>query len=245
MYIRIHTDFIRKPLLGILQDGIYACASIQTGIENYPLGEYFFQSLFLRMTGAQEQKLKCICWELATNDYEYRYEYLNKSKHGECSSYSEKCCIYKDIICIIKKTQNTFAINDIWNDKKSIIRNLIEEIVNHLQASGIIYWKQNDFLEFIRNYNILFQENQIANNENCLLENKLHELYDKIVYNHRNRCAHNLASYQQNLPSLESLCDKNYVHHSYFNRFTLLIILDEIFIKLYEYYLNLAEGNYE
>jgi len=34
------------------------------------------------MTGFQEQKLKCIVWELATDDYEYRYHKLTDKLGG-------------------------------------------------------------------------------------------------------------------------------------------------------------------
>ena len=71
MYNNVHGFFISTPLLDVMQDGIAASASLKMGAECYPLGEYFYQTLFLRMTGAQEQKMKCLCWEMATNDYTY------------------------------------------------------------------------------------------------------------------------------------------------------------------------------
>jgi hypothetical protein len=40
------------------------------------------QSIFIKMTGFQEQKLKCIVWELATDDYEYRYHKLTDKLGG-------------------------------------------------------------------------------------------------------------------------------------------------------------------
>jgi uncharacterized membrane-anchored protein len=51
---------------------------------------------------AQEQKMKCIGWELATYDYEYRYKFTQKPL-GECSSYDEKEKIFNDIIYQIVK----------------------------------------------------------------------------------------------------------------------------------------------
>ena len=89
MYCDIHTDFILTPLFDIFKDGVNACAPLSKGIENSSLGEYFLQSLFLRLTGAQEQKMKCICWAIASNDYRYRYEYQNVKHYGECSDYSD------------------------------------------------------------------------------------------------------------------------------------------------------------
>ena len=64
-----HTEFILSPITGILKDVVSASTGIGSGIETYPLCDYIMQSVFLKMTGFQEQKMKCICWELATNDY--------------------------------------------------------------------------------------------------------------------------------------------------------------------------------
>src|SRR5688572_16987320 len=89
MPLNNHTEFILSPTTDILRDVVSASAGIGHGIETYPLCDYVMQSAFLKMTGFQEQKMKCICWELATNDYEYRYEFT-KNPLGECSSYKEK-----------------------------------------------------------------------------------------------------------------------------------------------------------
>ena len=53
------------------------------------------------------------------------------------------------------------------------------------------------------------------------------------MYAHRNRCAHNLMSYQQNLPSLKSLSSADYIYENYYIRFALLIIIDLIITELY------------
>ena len=71
-----HTKFILTPVFEILKDCVNATKGIGTGIETYPLCDYIMQTTFLKMTGASEQKLKCILWEIATNDYTFRYEFL-------------------------------------------------------------------------------------------------------------------------------------------------------------------------
>lgn len=71
-----------------------------------------------------------------------------------------------------------------------------------------------------------------------LLENYLKY---ELLYNHRNRCAHNTQSYQQNLPTLEILQNKNYIYENYFIRFAVLILIDQIFILLYDKYLILQD----
>ena len=67
-----HKNFILSSISDVLNDAVSASAGVNSGIETYPLCDYIMQSVFLKMTGFQEQKMKCICWELATNDYEYR-----------------------------------------------------------------------------------------------------------------------------------------------------------------------------
>lgn len=61
-----HNKFILLPISEILKDVATASVGVGTGIETYPLCDYVMQSVFLKMTGSQEQKMKCICWELAS-----------------------------------------------------------------------------------------------------------------------------------------------------------------------------------
>ena len=87
MRTNTHSDFIFSPITEVLKDAVTASSGIGNGIETFPLYDYVMQSTFLKATGFQEQKMKCICWEIATFDYEYRYEFT-KTPLGECSSYS-------------------------------------------------------------------------------------------------------------------------------------------------------------
>ena len=105
MYKSKHYNFITTPIFNILEESVIACRDIGDGIETQTISEYILQTTFLKMTGASEQKLKCICWELATNDYEYRYQYLNKD-YVECSKYKDKNAIYKDLIEEIRKLED-------------------------------------------------------------------------------------------------------------------------------------------
>ena len=114
----VHSDFILAPVSDILCDTSTITHSMSWGIEMYPLWDNIMQSIFMKMTGAQEQKMKCIVWELATHDYEYRYMRFTKNQLGECSNYSEKQKIYKDIIEQIKKHgRKDFDINSIGKNK--------------------------------------------------------------------------------------------------------------------------------
>ena len=110
-----HTKFILTPILSILKESIIACRGIGVGIETQALSEYVMQTTFLKMTGALEQKMKCICWEIASNDYEYRYQYLKKN-YGECSSYNDKNHVYNDLINAIARINRSFNWHSIFFD---------------------------------------------------------------------------------------------------------------------------------
>ena len=69
----------------------------------------------------------------------------------------------------------------------------------------------------------------------------LKNIYENHLYKNRNRIAHNTKSYQQNLPTLKTLMDKNYKYENYFLYFAVLILIDNIFIHLYKNYLTIIE----
>ena len=68
------------------------------------------------MTGAAEQKMKCILWQMATDDYQYRNRYLNYQGLGECSTYSSKNTVFKDLVTQITNIKPNFDIQSIWDD---------------------------------------------------------------------------------------------------------------------------------
>lgn len=304
MYNSIHSKFIKTPISTILKDGVNACCGIGYGIETYPLCDYIMQSLFLKMTGAQEQKLKCICWEMATYDYVYRRTYLDKVKsdYGEFSTYGQKNNVYTQLVDEIKKYNSDFEVENFqWIksvekstidslfdkevlekieleiDKQSKRGNLNEENKNHIRTNiarkcndnkekitiEIIKRKfvtdiEDDIASFLetsilsiggwRSYSFWKEDKDRINSSKCalkgtLLKDDLRNLYENDVIKHRHRCAHNLMSYQQNLPTLDALSGNDYSYHNYFFRFVILILIDEIFIRLYEKYIEGIEDN--
>jgi hypothetical protein len=233
-----HTDFILSPITGILKEMASANSGIGDGIETFPLSEYVLQTVFLRMTGSQEQKMKCICWEIATNDYEYRYKRFGKNTLGECSTYSEKQLIYKDLIEAISKHDAGFnVIRDI--DRKRVRAETASDIKTIFLKSNLVSWSEDSFRDYaevwpsIPNTHIALQDD--------LLQNVLQKKYD-LLYRHRNRCAHNTFSYQENLPTLTSLIDDNHKYDNYFIRFSLLILIDKVFTQMYSRYLDVSGG---
>lgn len=224
-----NTNFILSSVLNLLKEAIAVIDGVGFRMEAYPLADYLFQSVFLKMTGFQEQKLKCICWELGTNNYEYRYELL-KNKLGECSSAEDKNKVYKDLIKQIKEFDQSFSFND-WKDDNvnDIFRKSCDSVINSIRESKTVCFFEKSLKDFNRNsWTLALTETKL------LSDNGLYER----LYRHRNRCAHNLRSYQQNLPDLKELSKDDYCAENYIEYFSLLVMIDNIFINLYSKYLN-------
>ena len=68
-------------------------------------------------------------------------------------------------------------------------------------------------------------------------ENEIKDEYS-VLYNERNRIAHNTLSYQQNLPDFNVLRDEAKYSRNYFVWFAILLLIDNIFIEIYKKYLE-------
>lgn len=73
-----------------------------------------------------------------------------------------------------------------------------------------------------------------------LFQKDLRSIYDLVVKQHRNKCAHNLTSVQNHLPNLDQLKKPGYPRQNYVYRFVILILIDEIFMGLYKEYKRLV-----
>lgn len=230
-YNNIHKCFIKTQIYSVVEEAIQACSCIGKGIDTYPLKDYVFQSVFLKMTGFQEQKLKCICWTMATYDFQYRRNLLNNDDGlGEYSTIEAKTKIYKRIIeCINRISNKPFNIDDI---KKEKIKTDVLDYMDSKRNDCIFsIWAPEDF-QIYESHKHLFKINQFCSDSTILLQNGLSELYDSL-YRHRNRCAHNTTSYQDNIPSLRVLSNEKF-YCNYFLWFALLILIDNIFIALFD-----------
>ena len=181
---RNHNSFILTPITKILEEAISATAGIGDGIETYVLYDYVMQSVFLKMTGAQEQKMKCICWELATNDYGYRYDRYTKNPLGECSKYSEKFQVYKDLIQQIKIYSASFNIETFFNNKE-IIEDTYTKMDNFLDNSCLKSVLGSEYINFIKNKikedDFLIKPKQQDKNI-ILFSDDLQKKYRQIIY---------------------------------------------------------------
>lgn len=244
-----HSKFILTPIEGILDEASNITRGIGGGIEIYPIWEYILQSILLKMTGAQEQKMKCICWEIASVDYDIRRDIFIKWDLGECSTFKHKRKIFKYLLDALKKIKKNFDIestidlNQIFFETKNILIKFYEE-------SGTNGFMKKSFEEYLEIYNSIgpycLSKELIFNNcENCRHKNDLTKPYTcaekknlvhmyESLYHFRNRIAHNLLSYQHNKPNFDTFIDNDMIYENYFIRFSLLIIIDKVFINLYK-----------
>lgn len=234
------TEFIQLPITDIIRDVINSSAGIGDGIETYPLCDYVMQSVFLKMTGFQEQKMKAVCWALASNDHEYRYAFT-KNPLGECSRHEDKQDVYKGLVSqIIKRSQGFNASTGI--DKIRILSDTSEQIKSVFEKKNLTVWVQRSFNE----YEIIWEQVQVvhfASDDSTLFKaNKsgfsLRKIYEDHLYRHRNRIAHNTQSYQQNLPTLKALLSDDFKYENYFVYFSMLVLIDNIIINLFNKYLT-------
>lgn len=255
--MRKHETFILTPIANILKEAQFALAPLEGNINNYPLFDYVMQSLFLKMTGFQEQKLKCISWELATDDYALRYERYKLRPLGECSSYKDKLVVFGDLVSNLEKIKPGCALlSD--SERSQIMISTKDEIIEFCSQSPISGWVEKSLGEFKSFFEKCGTECVLYVNkgkvteilghcENCKKKSnpcklaKLKSLKDifDIAIRHRNRCAHNISSYQQNLPALEELQKEEYVLENYLVRFAILLIIDKVFVALFRKYLEM------
>lgn len=251
-----HIPFILRPSSEIAKEAIWSLNASNGGIETYPISGYVLHSLFLKLTGAQEQKLKCICWEMACRDYEYRYERFERNRYSECSDLKDKNTVYGDLLDQIRKIDTSFALTDaLRTDVLSTWRSTTRKLyANSLLAKS--FKKQYDAYKTIESavkIGWIMDNKQIFRNgsnisstekvETCGLS--LNELFKDYVYKERNRCAHNTRSYQHNLPSLSAMMSAEYKLQNYFLFMSVILLLDTIYVKLFSLYIEkLSSSNY-
>lgn len=245
-----HSEFVETPLLNLLRDVISDSNNVSNGIEFYSISGYVLHSLFLRLTGAQEQKIKCICWDLATEDYEYRYARFNKWELGECSRLKDKSTVFSDLVRAVKSIKETYSVfSSSPANKQLFVTKTFDSIKHILDNSNIVacYPTEYDtYLDIIDHFslnNIEAGDQLFKCTDNLTLdsmtEDTMFAATYTLLYRHRNRCAHNTMSYQNNIPTFQELNDEKI--QRYYNVFlfiTILIIIDNLFIQVYKKYRN-------
>lgn len=247
-----HIPFIMKPASDMIKEALSSLNATSGGIETYPICGYVLHSLFLKLTGAQEQKLKCICWELACRDYEYRYERFERNRFSECSDYKDKNTVYNDIIEAIQKLDCSFEVDDalrgeIYVEWQNTMSDLYEGSLmatsftpSYNEYKTLVGSIKNDWYAYGRQ---LFRgkDNLRKNDLSKTCGLGLLELFKDYVYMERNRCAHNTRSYQHNLPSPRRMIAEDYKLQNYFLYMSVIVLLDIIYVRLFRIYLEIFE----
>lgn len=254
-----HSLFIETPISTILQDASRVFDCISWGMESFALAEYLLNSIFIKMTGSQEQKFKCVVWEIGSEDYRYRYEHIyGKWEYGECSAFDAKTKILTSLYESThnKCKQKSFA-DDLKTYKETQFGKVKQELIDFYNKTLKGCVNQRDFEDFCRLWdkkyiyldgfaNIVENEKEnkfvIAQSIDNLKKDEKEKVKDLIlfadIYNHlyrfRNVCAHNLKSYQQDYYNLYELREKSSITDNYFFRFATLMLIDAIIIKLYK-----------
>lgn len=249
-----HHTFILSDLAEILREVVRSAGLLGDGLEFYAVNGYLLQSLFLQMTGAQEQKMKCICWMLATNDLTYRQKrYYNGWSLSQCSTLVDKSHVFEDLMEAILKYDPTYHIF-VNNAEKDSFRNAVfSQMTSIFDGTNIAMIHLKKYESFKSVFSILnagnitpsnkliFKKgNQDAPISGVTADTEIFAIYT-LLYRHRNRCAHNTPSYQLNLPHLLELKDELYQKYdNIFLFFATLLMIDGIFRKLYEKYNSLV-----
>lgn len=231
--MRKHENFILSEMSDMMKEIVSACNAIPAGIETFAANDYIFQTLFMKMTGFQEQKMKCICWELATDDFDFRRDYMQQAGGlGEMSTAASKKYVYQHLVEIVKMSQGGFDLtNDL--DKASIVSKVKDDVTKTFGNSPLAESNMRFYQEFTNIYDNDFTPDYFATSETELLAGNLVTIYE-CLYKHRNRCAHNAFSYQKNLPAMKQLAANEIIYESYYVRYALLLLIDEVMIGLYK-----------
>ena len=216
-----HKEFILTHLTDLIEQTLRPMDLYKGQVCNYIMKEYVLQTLFMKLTGCMEQKAKCILWDIATHDFEYRRDFLRENpKQGEYSTYGSKNVVYGALV------EHGEMIDDAR--KEELLTQLVDFKKKILEESILKVWLPRE----LRNLKIkeLFATKRWAGSS--LLESPLYdEIYEKL-YDHRNRCAHNVLSYQGNVMNPQKI--KEVGDASYATWFTLLVLMDMIYMELYK-----------
>ena len=228
-----HSLFILSPIFDILTDALFATKNINYYMESYPVSEYLFQSIFLKMTGCLEQKCKCICWDISTFNYDLRRNFLREMANDTFSNYDSKNYTYKFLLSEIDylEIKNPLSIDY----KKKKINEIQEEFKKISRKFDFFYLNDKVYFDFEKMKNT-FKAWQFATDDNFFTRKDIFDL----MIEHRNRCAHNTSSYQLNLPSINKMQSETYKYKNYVLFFYLITVFDTFFMDLYKCILEAA-----
>lgn len=248
MNVDEHITCVRSRLMSIFKEVISVSNHLGGGMEAALVNPYLLQSLFLRLTGAQEQKMKCICWILASDNLDYRYNrYYRGWKLSQCSDYDSKNAVYLDLVTKIKVKDSTYRILADEKAARALIKGVFNEIMEAVDSTNVHKLNCRKFDDFKQVFSSVNPNNLKCDNGGLLNKSdgkissgtEFYGIYE-LLFRHRNRCAHNTTSYQMNYPHLSDLRDlTKQLYSNLFMFCAVLIVIDEQMIRLFEKYMQI------
>lgn len=250
-----HKTYIKNDLAKIMREVVCSANLLGNGMEFFAVNGYLLQSLFLQMTGAQEQKMKCICWELATDDLSYRHRrYYTGWTLNQCSTLNDKNHVYEDLLRAIVCRESTFKLFVDNTAKRNFLDDILDQMKTVFENTNIALCNKPKYELFkaifmnLKEENIVTDKKYIFQNgnkdapiSNVTPDTEVFAIYS-LLYKHRNRCAHNTPSYQLNFPHLQDLRDVKFQKYdNIFLFYALLLMIDGIFRRLFVKYESLRE----
>ena len=244
-----HSEYIKTPITSLLDEAIAILSNMEWNMRSFAIAEYILHSLFLKMTGAQEQKFKCLVWEIGSLDLEFRKDQIfdKKWEYGECSKTEIIKALYN---CIKKHQWNKDEIIISQNDRDGIFecgKEHIKDLYERALKASVYHREYNDFCR-IWNTKIMPTDSFCMENNGQLMTLKSRENYstkdrDNIItfkdvydnlYYFRNLCAHNFKAFQTNHFDFNRMRKAVDVANNYFFMFAALIVIDEIVTSFYK-----------
>lgn len=132
----------------------------------------------------------------------------------------------------------------LFKEKKAqFIKDIVTELMAVIENSPMTTWNHREYLFFKEHWQDVVNGKQLNLTDNEFLEARLQRFYQQLVFVHRNQTAHNTASYLKDVPTLDTLADIGYVYKNYFFRFAILLLIDEVFVRMFKRYRELGKTN--
>ena len=238
----LNERFVDSDILTELEKALDAFDMLPSGIQSYTLCEYLLQSIFLQMSGHQEQKCKVMLWNIASVDLDCRYEILSgKLSINEASKFEDKEKVYKQLIKSSAYLGLPIASLDEKKKEEMIesVKNRLNDILTNSIVGEWIPREISEFLSFgesLKNHAAKYMdENGIFNGINIFIDAA------DMTWRHRNRCAHNLFSYQDNIPDFQERLNDKHNINNYPTRFFTLALIDNALRVRYNYFIKHAK----
>ena len=148
------------------------------------------------------------------------------------------------MIEVTQKIQPSFEPSTLID--AAFLNKIQDDIEQLYSTSNLCIWQNREYLFFKSKFRTVLNIRQLnypigSFKPYNLFQSALSKRYEELAYRHRKRCAHNTLSCQVNKPDFSVLASTDFSYHSYFFRFALIVLIDEIFMALFRKYVCLQD----